>query len=125
MILHSRSRLLFFVAIFVFFTLVAVTRNTYATGPTADPAAQVAALKLGMNGYIIGAGLSAEQKEFSAARLLDDAFEGTYKFKDGEMVVVVAEKDDTVLALYQRNEDADIAQARKMVSTLMLSLIHI
>ncbi|MCL7489038.1 MAG: hypothetical protein M8357_12800 [Desulfobulbaceae bacterium] len=105
--------------ILTFFTLLAATRNTYATEGTADLASQVTALELGMNGYTIGAELTAEQKKIAAAHPLDNAFAGTYKFIDNELVVVVADANNTVLALYQRQEGADVAQARKMVSALM------
>ena len=79
----------------------------------------VAALELGMNGYIIGRKLTPEQKEITAGSMVSDAYEGTFKFKDGDLFIVTAGNDDTVLALYQRNEEANMDQARRMVSGLM------
>lgn len=93
--------------------------TAYANEKAGNLAGRVAALELGMNGYIIGTKLSGEKKELSATHLLDDAYQGTYKFSDGELFVVVAQKDDTVLALYQRDEEAGMAQARRLISGLM------
>lgn len=80
---------------------------------------KIAALELGMDGYVIGTRLSAEKKEYAATHLQDNSYPGTYKFKDGDLLVVAAQKDDTVLAIYQRQEKAGIAQVRKMISGLM------
>jgi hypothetical protein len=99
----------------VFFSFQAA----YATEETSDLTAKVAALELGMNGYTIGTKLSADKKKYSSSHMLNDVYEGTYKFSDGELSVVVAQKDDTVLALYQRKEEAGIDQARKMISGLV------
>ena len=99
----------------VFFTFQAA----YATGKTGNLTAKVAALELGMDGYTIGTKLSADKKKYSSTHMLSDAYEGTYKFSDGDLSVVVAQKDDTVLALYQRKEEAGIDQARKMITGLV------
>ena len=91
----------------------------YARTLEPDLAARVAALKLGLNGYTIGARLTEPQKETAAANLNQESYPGTYKFQDGDLFVIATEADDTVLAIYQRNEAADMDGARIMVSGLM------
>lgn len=114
---HYRS--LIHIAPVLVLMLLITLQSANASAGTKDLAAKIATLELGMNGYTIGTKLSAEKKNFSSTHLLNDAYAGTYKFSDGDLSVVVAQKDDTVLALYQRNEDAGRDQVKKMVSGLM------
>jgi hypothetical protein len=81
---------------------------------------KVASLELGMNGYTIGNKLTLMQKEIASENISKDSYKGTYKFKDNDLFVVVAENDDTILAVYQRDEEADMVKAKRMVSSLML-----
>lgn len=118
MISRTPSRSVCTITSLLLFLLLAFA-TARATERTDDLAGKVAALRLGMNGYTIGTRLPAERKEYSSAHLLGDAYEGTYKFSDGELAVVAALEDDTVLAVYQRNEQAGIKQAKKMISGLM------
>ena len=113
------SRSLLYMAPVLLITLLFTFQAAYAKERTGDLAIKVAALELGMNGYTIGTKLSTEKKKYSAAHMLNDAFDGTYKFSDGELFVVVAQKDDTVLALYQRKDEAGLDQTRKMISGLV------
>ena len=94
-------------------------RAGYARTMEPDLAARVAALKVGINGYIIGARLTAAQKETAAAGISNDSYAGTYKFQDGDIFIVAASNDDTILAVFQRIEAADMDQAKVMVSGLM------
>ncbi|GAB4345652.1 MAG: hypothetical protein Kow0089_22860 [Desulfobulbaceae bacterium] len=80
---------------------------------------KIASLALGMEGYTIGKKLSPEQKTFAVANLLDTSYRDTYSFSDGELRIVAAKQDDTVLALYQRNDRADFEEAKRIVSGLM------
>ena len=115
---HSKSALS--IAYFLILALVVFTHQKgHAKEKTDEIATKVAALELGINGYTIGTKLSAEKKEYSSAHMLYDAYEGTYKFSDGEVNVVVSKEDDTILALYQSNKKAGIEQARRMISGLM------
>jgi len=79
----------------------------------------VASLHLGISGYMIGEILSPAQKQLAMQNKVQDSYPGTYKFRDKELFVVVSLGDDTILALYMRNENADIDQTRKMISGLM------
>jgi hypothetical protein len=118
--IHSlQTRSVLYIAPVLLFTLFFTFNAAYAIEKADNLAAKIAALELGINGYTIGTKLSAEKKEYSSTHMLNDAYEGTYKFSDGELFVVVAQKDDTVLALYQRNEDAGFDQIKKMISGLM------
>jgi hypothetical protein len=84
-----------------------------------DLGAQVAALDLGMNGYVIGARLTEAQKEIAAAETVADSYEGTFKFRDRDLFIIAAVNDDTILALYQRNDETNMDGARRIVSGLM------
>ena len=119
MIQPTRSKLLFYMALVLMLSLGITMQAVYATEKTGNLATEVASLELGMNGYTIGTKLSAEQKKISSTNLLNDAYEGTYKFSDGELNIVVAQQNDTVLAIYQRKEEAGVDQTRKMISGLM------
>ena len=100
-------------------TVLFIFQTAYAIERTDNLTAKVASLELGINGYTIGTKLSVEKKEYSSSHMLNDAYEGTYKFSDGELSIVVAQKDDTILAIYQRKEKAGIDQAKRMISGLM------
>ena len=117
---HSqKAKSLLHIAPALLLTLFFTFQAAYATGETGNLTEKVAALELGMDGYTIGTKLSADKKKYSSKHMLNDAYEGTYKFSDGDLSIVVAQKDDTVLALYQRKEEAGIDQARKMITGLV------
>lgn len=119
MILSQHSRPLSAIASFLLLAFLFSLQTGHATERDDKLVTKIAALELGINGYTIGTKLSAEKKEYSSDHLLYDAYEGTYKFNDGEVNVVVSKEDDTILALYQSNKGAGIDQARKMISGLM------
>ncbi|SDP53089.1 hypothetical protein SAMN05660330_03081 [Desulforhopalus singaporensis] len=83
-------------------------------------ARQVAALGLGFGDYVLGEVLTADQKAFAQKNRVEDALQGTYKFGDGDIVVVVSDKDDIILALYKDNPAATRAQMKEMVGELMM-----
>ena len=87
---------------------------------TDELAAQVANLKLGLNGYLIGTTLTEEQKKTAKKHPVAKAYEGTYKFQDDDVFVVVSKKTDMILAVYQRQENGTREDMRKMVGRLML-----
>ncbi len=79
----------------------------------------VVSLKLGMNGYLIGSRLDAAAKEIAAKNPVDGAYEGTYKFRDKELNVVVDSKTDRILALYKQQKDVGRDQLKATVVELM------
>ena len=84
-----------------------------------DLATDVARLNLGLHGYKIGHKLTAVQKKIAQSHLQQDAYAGTCKFADQDIVVVVDKKTDTVLAMYKRVVNADRKQVKKIVAALM------
>ncbi len=84
-----------------------------------DLVEQVVALNLGMNGYVIGQRLTVDQKRIGKKNMESGAYEGTYKFGDNNVIVVVDKATDRVLALYRQKKDADKSQLKAMVVELM------
>ncbi len=81
---------------------------------------EVISLKLGLNGYVVGEKLTAEQKKIAEKHPLQGkAYEGTWKFSDAELVIVVDEKTDRILAMYQQKNEADKVEFKEMVASLM------
>ncbi len=119
MILRQRTNIFQDNVTAILLLLVVLLQAGTTVAAASDLAARVAALDLGMNGYIIGAGLSGAQKEAAATNISRDSYEGTYKFRDGDLFIIAAVNDDTILAIYQRNDEAEMEQARFMVSGLM------
>jgi hypothetical protein len=80
---------------------------------------EVASLNLGMNGYAVGKKLTVEQKKIAGENPLEGAYEGTYKFTDNNLNVVVAVDTDMVLAMYRQVKEANKEQVKVMVAELM------
>jgi len=81
---------------------------------------KVALLRLGLGDYFIAYKLSAEQKEKAEKHLLEKSYPGTYTFVDNGVHVLAAQKDDTIIAVYLKNEEADAKQLKQMVADLMM-----
>ncbi len=79
----------------------------------------VSSLKLGFGDYTLAHCLEPGQKNIAMKNLQENAYQGTYKFRDGNIFVVVDKETDTVIALYKRQENADKAALKGMVSELM------
>jgi hypothetical protein len=99
--------------------LVILLQTGYSNEMTNNLAAKVASLELGMNGYTIGNKLTPVQKEITADKIFNDSYVGTYKFKVADLFIIAARNDDTILAVYQRNDAANMDQAKLMISGLM------
>ena len=76
-------------------------------------------LDLGMQGYIIGRKLNADQEKIARQHAEKDAHAGTIKFIDQDLHVVVDKASGRVLALYKRKEDASRAELKTMIAELM------
>ena len=100
--------------------LVFLLQTGHSNEMTGNLATQVASLELGMNGYDIGNKLTSMQKEIASDNISKDSYEGTYKFKDNDLFIIAAKNDDTILAVFQRNDKADMVQAKVMISGLIL-----
>ena len=79
----------------------------------------IVALKLGLAGYVIGKKIGPDQKEIAEKHPVEGAYEGTYKFSDNDLYVVVDTNTDRVLALYKQEKKADKNRLKTMVVELM------
>ncbi len=106
---------------FVVAALLAIAFSANAEDKKAETLLdQVISLKLGLNGYAVGAELTVDQKKIAAKNPVEgEAYTGTYKFSVDDLIVVVDKKTDRILAMYQQKKDADKEQFKAMVSNLM------
>jgi len=81
---------------------------------------KAASLQLGFEDYFIAHRLTGEQKEKALNHLLAKSYPGTYTFTDNGVHVLVSKKDDTIIALYLKNEKADKTQLKQMIADLMM-----
>ncbi len=81
---------------------------------------EVAALQLGFGDYYIAHKLSVEQKKKAQKHLLEKSYPGTYTFIDDGINVLVAKENDTIIAIYLKNEEADKTQLKQMIADLMM-----
>ncbi len=73
-----------------------------------------------MNGYVVGEKLTAEQKKIAEKHPVEgEAYAGTWKFSDAELIIVVDSKTDRILAMYQLKKGADKNEFKEMVASLM------
>jgi hypothetical protein len=79
----------------------------------------VIGLDLGLQGYTIGKKLTPEQRKIAKSHAEKDAHQGTLKFVDQDLHVVVDKDSGRVLALYKRRENADQNTMKAMVADLM------
>lgn len=84
-------------------------------------AGDVAQLELGFDNYLIGHKLSNTQKETALRNAIEKSLQGTYKFKDGEIFVVAAQEDDTVLGVYKQYPEVSMDELKKIVGSLMFA----
>lgn len=106
---------------FVLAALLAMTLSAHAEDKKVETLLdQVVSLKLGLNEYVVGEKLTADQKKTAEKNPVQgDAYEGTYKFSADELIVVVDAKKDRILAMYQQKKDADRDQLKAMIAELM------
>lgn len=106
-------------------TATAFPQDMDATAPktptaTVDElAAQVLALGLGEDAYVIGAVLTADQQELARDYPLDGAYPGTVKFADGPLHVVADAESHLILALYRSQDGVLAEEIKQMVGHLM------
>lgn len=104
----------------ILMVLLAMSFSPVAEAKTAKSLLdEVVSLKLGLSGYVIGEKLDAGQKKIAEKHPVEGAYEGTYKFSDNDLYVVVDSNTDRVLALYRQKKEADKNQLKTMVVELM------
>lgn len=80
---------------------------------------KVALLKLGFKEYHVATKLTPEQKALAGKSLLLKSYPGTYTFTDGDVFILVEKERDTILAVYQKNEETGKDQMKQMIVDLM------
>jgi hypothetical protein len=118
--IHTVSPLYYFAPAVLLTLLVFLVQTGHSNEMTDNLAVRVASIELGMNGYNIGKKLTSMQKEIASDNISKDSYKGTYKFKDNDLFIIAAKNDDTILAVFQRNDKADRDQTKLMISGLML-----
>lgn len=104
----------------VLMALLVISFSSVAEAKTAKSLLDdVVSLKLGLGGYVIGEKLDAGQKKIAEKHPVEGAYEGTYKFSDNDLYVVVDTNTDRVLALYKQEKKADKNRLKTMVVELM------
>ena len=83
-------------------------------------AAEVATLKLGFGDYVLGLSLTAKQKEGAKKNRVAKTLKGTYKFRDADINVVIAQENDVVLGIYKHYPEASMDQVKTVIGDLML-----
>ena len=80
---------------------------------------QLRSLRVGFDPYFIGQILNAEQQSAARKSLQPDAYAGTYKFQDKDLMVVVEEKSHMILAMYWLIDEAEPEEIKKAIIGLM------
>ncbi len=83
--------------------------------------AKIVKLDLGFEQYRIGQDLNDEQIKKAQENSIKNRYQGTVKFKDGDIGVVADASNNTILALYIEKKEAGKEQIKNMVATLMMS----
>jgi len=81
---------------------------------------KIATFGLGLDSYVVGKKLTAEQLTIAAKSSNYKAYPGTVKFKDGDIFVVTDKESDVVVAVYSRNKEAHKDDFKVMISKLMM-----
>ncbi len=101
-------------------TFISGTNEVTAASHESNLQEQIRELKLGFGPYTIGSILNKEQIDKSQAnRMADSSYKGTYKFQDQDVFVVADEKNNTILAIYQRQEDVDNKGIKNTITNLL------
>ncbi|MDH4317536.1 MAG: hypothetical protein OEV64_04025 [Desulfobulbaceae bacterium] len=111
------------IAVIISFLFAGVLFNAvlgFGAGLTDGLVQSVANLKIGYHGYVIGTVLNDEQVKFAQKNLVDDPYQGTYKFRDETNThVVVAKDSNMVLAVYRETNGVDAAAVKEVLAELM------
>lgn len=98
--------------------LLSIVACSSRTDESTDVFVSVAKLKIQRNDYILGETLTDKQKETARRNAVEASSPGTYKFKDLDLNVVVDEKTDRIIIIYERYEPANREKIRELVGDL-------
>ncbi len=82
---------------------------------------EIVKLDLGFEQYRIGQVLNDTQMKKAQDNPILNRYQGTIKFKDGDVGVVADAGNKKILALYLENKEAGQEQIKNMVATLMMT----
>ncbi len=108
-----------FLVFFVSGTAICQTVD-YKKMSKADLQKRIAAFDLGLDSYVVGKALNADQLVTSKKDRDYKAYSGTVKFKDGNVFVIIDAQSNVVIAVYKRNKKANKNDFKVMISGLML-----
>jgi hypothetical protein len=77
-------------------------------------------LDIGLEQYRIGKTLTKEQLKIADKNSIKKKYQGTIKFKDGDVGVVADAASKNIIALYLENKDAGKEDTKNMIATLMM-----
>ena len=103
----------YFILLFIFVAACSSQTDEYT-----DLFVDVAKLKIQRNDYILGETLTDKQKETARRNAVEAPSPGTYKFKDHDLNLVVDEKTDRIIIIYERYEPANRERIRELVGDL-------
>ncbi len=115
----------FFYVFFAVFTLPGVALSDpwsdVKTMSDQDLIVAVKKLDLGFENYKLGYTLTKDQLKIARKKSINKKYQGTLKFKDGDVGVVADSKSNNILALYIEEKEADKEKIKNMVATLMMT----
>ncbi len=118
--IHSKTLLL---AVFLAFFVSGASpchAVDYKAMSKEDLQRKVASFSLGLDSYVVGKSLNTTQLETAKKDKDYKAYPGTVKFKDGDVFVIIDEKTNVVIAVYNRNKKATKNDFKVTISELMM-----
>ncbi len=118
-----KSLNVFFIAIFCLFfvsTASAALAVDYNSMSKEELQKKIASFELGLDSYVVGKKLTADQLAIAEKNNTYKAYPGTMKFKDGDIFVIADKQSNVVIAVYSRNKKAHKDDFKVMISKLMM-----
>ncbi len=118
-----KSLNVFFTAVFCLFfvsTASATLAVDYNSMSKEELQKKIASFELGLDSYVVGKKLTADQLAIAEKSNTYEAYPGTMKFKDGDIFVIADKQSNVVIAVYSRNKKANKDDFKVMISKLMM-----
>ncbi|MDM8522419.1 hypothetical protein QUF80_03525 [Desulfococcaceae bacterium HSG8] len=114
-VIQTNLKSVFFAVISAVFLLSCSSANEFTT--LLD---QVEKLNISCDNYTLGKALTDRQKKTARQNTVQEASQGTWKFKDKDLYVVADKNSDRVIILYEQHEKASEKKTREMIGSLFL-----